>query len=210
MRRHIPRFGMAIVLLALLLGIASGVSIPNKFYGDAMIGDSKAPDGTKITAEINGVEYAKTTSSNGQYYFNVPSDDPATPQKEGGVDGDTVVFYVNVVRAGNHSFKTGDIIEVKLFIAPGTTPEPRVVKTPEASGAVSSGIPPAAPPQVTPTATPVTVQTTAPVETTLTPGAASENHAKGEQGRSTTYVILIIAVAIIILIVYFMRIRKIE
>lgn len=204
------RIGMAIMTLALLLSTASGISgIPNAFYGDIVIGDSKAPDGTKVTAEISGVEYAKTTASNGQYNFNVPSDDPATSQKEGGVDGDTVVFYVNGVRAGEHSFMTGGITELKLSIPQGATPEPRVVKTPEAGGAASPGSPPPAPPRVTPTSqvTPITTHATA-GETPISPGAANETQAKGEQGMGTTYILLIIAAALIILIVYLIKIKK--
>ena len=212
MRRYTLRFVMTMVLLASLLGTTSGSSIPNAFYGDVLIGDQKAPDSTVVSAEINGVEYVNTMISGGQYNFNVPSDDPATPQKEGGVDGETVVFYVNAVQAGEHSFEIGGITEMPLSIAEEETPQPaRIVKTPEPVTSVASpDSPPAAPPQVTPVRTPD--------EATIMPSVANETHTKiGQsnegQDKDTTYnkaYLLIIAAAMIIILLYFMRIRKIK
>lgn len=191
---HALRLCIGIIALSALLGIASGISIPNAFYGDVLIGSQKAPDGTKVNAEINGVEYVRATISNGQYNINVPSDDPVTPQKEGGKDGETVVFYVNGVKAGEKSFKSGDITKLGLSITQEAVPQAgRVVKTPDAALTDSPASPPAAPPQVTPGETPI-----------LT--GANEPQAKGEQGRSTMYVLII--AAIVIIIIYFVRIRK--
>lgn len=68
------------------------------FYGDVTVGGSPAYDGTVVTAHIDGLSWETTTTSGSYGYtpvFYVPSDDPGTPAKDGGVDGDVVTFTVS-------------------------------------------------------------------------------------------------------------------
>jgi hypothetical protein len=68
------------------------------FYGDVSVGGSPAYDGTVVAAHIDGLSW-ETTSTGGSYgyspVFYVPSDNPATPAKDGGVNGDVVTFTVS-------------------------------------------------------------------------------------------------------------------
>jgi hypothetical protein len=73
--------------------------IPASFYGTVKSNGKNVPIGTQVSAYINGVQYALSPYSgyNGEtvYSLNVPGDDPGTPGViEGGVPGDTIVFFV--------------------------------------------------------------------------------------------------------------------
>ncbi len=76
---------------------------PSKFYGTVMVDGEYVSDGTVISAWISGTQYETTTTFTyeGQsvYVIEVPGDDPDTPEVEGGVDGDTVVFKINDLTA---------------------------------------------------------------------------------------------------------------
>jgi len=86
--------------------------LPSAFYGTVKANGANVPNGTSVSAWINGVKYAETTTFlttvNGQqtsvYTITVPGDDPTTPGVvEGGNEGDTVVFKVG----GNLTDQTG-------------------------------------------------------------------------------------------------------
>jgi len=86
--------------------------LPSAFYGTVKANGANVPNGTFVSAWINGVKYAETTTFlttvNGQqtsvYTITVPGDDPTTPGVvEGGNEGDTVVFKVG----GNLTDQTG-------------------------------------------------------------------------------------------------------
>src|SRR3972149_4163295 len=87
---------------------------PHVFRGTVTVGGSPAQDGLTVTATIAGATFPYTlseTTSGGRYggtannpTFKVPADDSDTPAKEGGVDGNTVVFYVQGVQAGTAIF----------------------------------------------------------------------------------------------------------
>jgi phosphodiesterase/alkaline phosphatase D-like protein len=72
--------------------------IPMQFYGEVLIGGESASDGIVVEAKIDGTAYSNTTTKSGKYgydpVFTVPGDDPDTPAKEGGVDGDLIAFHV--------------------------------------------------------------------------------------------------------------------
>ncbi len=71
--------------------------LPSSFWGTVKLDEAIAPAGTVISARINGIQYATTTvtiSGDAYYLVKVPGDDPATSDIEGGVSGDTVVFYI--------------------------------------------------------------------------------------------------------------------
>lgn len=97
----------ALVMLSLILINVTAVSavppIPSSFYGTVKDGSRNVALGTPITARINGVEYASTTAfiDNGDsvYSINVTGDDPDTPEIDGGIQGDTITFYVDGIKA---------------------------------------------------------------------------------------------------------------
>jgi hypothetical protein len=95
---------ISIAAMALFAAPAYAVpSPPNAYYGTITSDGAAAPDGLTVSAKIGDIEYAVTTTSGGEYgyepWFNVPTDDLDTPEKEGGVNGDTVEFYVKGVKA---------------------------------------------------------------------------------------------------------------
>ena len=93
------------VLVAALLGAADATPVlavpplPSGFYGTISVNGANAPVGARVSAKINGTQYAYTSVLlyQGQtvYSLDVPGDDPATPGViEGGVQGDIIVFWV--------------------------------------------------------------------------------------------------------------------
>ena len=116
---------MALILLV-ALGVSSATVLavpmqPNQVFGDVAIGTSDVPDGIEVSAKIGGVAYDTTITLDGKYgydpLFKVPADDPATDDKEGGVDGDTVVLCVGGVEAGSTSFTNGGSVNVDLTVS---------------------------------------------------------------------------------------------
>ena len=98
------------LILALTLLFASFTSVkavpplPSSFYGTVLVNGGNIPEGTIVSAWIDGVQYASMLSEmfegDSIYYFEVPGDDPTTTEKiEGGVAGDTIVFKVDGVEA---------------------------------------------------------------------------------------------------------------
>ncbi|MFQ6058430.1 MAG: cohesin domain-containing protein [Anaerolineae bacterium] len=98
------------------LGVAALVSVsashvkatppaPSGFYGTVTMYGANVPDGTVVSAWIDGVQYgdpAYTVTEGGQsiYSIEVPGDDPDTPGvKEGGEPGDVIDFKVGGVTA---------------------------------------------------------------------------------------------------------------
>lgn len=135
------------LLIALIVAIllpASAAAVPQPphvFQGAVTVGGSTAADGLTITAAITGASfpYTPTTQTSGGRYgddlkFKVPSDDPDTTAKEGGVSGDTIVFYVEGVEAGTYTFEVGDVTQLNLSISALPTPS-----APPGAGGVGGG-----------------------------------------------------------------------
>jgi uncharacterized repeat protein (TIGR02543 family) len=104
-KMNIQRFFSALFLAITLLlvnvsaALAAPPVLPSSFLGTVKLDGVNVPLDTVISARINGIQYATTPVSTylgDTVYSNlkVPGDDPATPVIEGGVAGDTVVFYV--------------------------------------------------------------------------------------------------------------------
>jgi uncharacterized repeat protein (TIGR02543 family) len=72
--------------------------MPSSFNGTVKLDGAYVPAGTIISARINGVEYATMSAilyeGETVYFFEVPGEDPEVPGIQGGVTGDTVVFYI--------------------------------------------------------------------------------------------------------------------
>ena len=102
------------LLLSLVLPVAADEPprLPSGFYGTAKQNGANVANGTAVSAWINGVKYAETTTFlttiNSQqvsvYTITVPGDDPSTSGViEGGNEGDTVVFRIS----SNLTYETG-------------------------------------------------------------------------------------------------------
>jgi len=90
--------------------------IPHRFWGSVTVAGQPALNGTLIEAKINNITYASTTTLNGNYDFQVPADDPDTPEIEGGKTGDLILFYVAGTYAANGTFTIGGTNELDLLI----------------------------------------------------------------------------------------------
>jgi len=100
--------GMICIACIALLSFNSVVSaqppIPFNPWGTATIHGSPAPDGSVVEAYIQDTLFATMHdgTSNDYYSIIIPADDPDTPEKEGGINGDEVIIKVN----GNASLPT--------------------------------------------------------------------------------------------------------
>jgi len=116
--------GMLGCLLALVLTLSLAMpamavpQIPHAFYGSVTVGDGPAPDGTVVSAEIGGVEYARTTTLDGKYgyspTFKMPGDDPETSGVEGGINGDAIEFYLQGSKVASWAFTNGQVTNLDL------------------------------------------------------------------------------------------------
>lgn len=95
--------------------------IPHQFYGTVIVNGGSAPDGTIVTAKINGVQVASTTTSGGRYgyepifYVGDPNSDRS---------GDEIVFFVNNVNTGkSYPFQNGGrtYLDFSITQSTGTT-----------------------------------------------------------------------------------------
>ncbi|MCD6415044.1 MAG: hypothetical protein J7L23_05465 [Candidatus Diapherotrites archaeon] len=86
--------GLKIILsMVLLCSLALAIpGIPHQFYGSVTVNGAPAPDGTVVTAKINGVEVASGTTIGGKYGQN-----PNVfyiPDADGNRAGKTISFFV--------------------------------------------------------------------------------------------------------------------
>ena len=123
--------------------------LPHQFYGKVTIGGNPAPSGTSIVAQIGGITYASTTvDSQGEYgytpLFVIPTDNPDTPDKDGGVNGNTVQFFVGGTAAQTYAFASGSITKLALSVSGGGggTPPPAPALSSPANGATGVGATP--------------------------------------------------------------------
>jgi len=96
------KLGRAVVMMTLFLlviGKAAAIPpLPSSFYGRVTLGGLDVSPNTRVSAWINGVQYARdfavTYEGHSYYTLNVPGEDVESPEPDGGVEGDVVVFYV--------------------------------------------------------------------------------------------------------------------
>jgi len=117
---------MLVVLIAVSTTIVFAVpGMPHQFYGDVTIDGLPAPDGAWVDIVIEtadgGEFYYSTSTSEGRYgydpLFKVPADDPDTTEIEGGVNGDIVYFYVDLIYATSYVFENGGTNELDLDVS---------------------------------------------------------------------------------------------
>jgi len=99
---------------------------PCVFYGNVNVGRNPAQDGLNVTAAIAGTTLKWTTETkNGTYgwpvkgssLFMIPSDNPDAPEKDGGITGNTIEFYVNGTKADRTAtFESASAKQVDLSI----------------------------------------------------------------------------------------------
>ncbi len=101
-----------LIILSLVLGmfvinlqtVLAFPPIPSGFYGTVKVDGANVPNGTVIYAEIDGQQYASavvmTYNVDTVYSLDVPGDNSDSPGiLEGGVEGDTVVFFIGTIQA---------------------------------------------------------------------------------------------------------------
>ena len=87
-------------------------ALPHQFYGTVTVDRAAAPDGTRVSAEVNGVEAKTGTTREGKYGYD--TGDLFRVDGAAG-DGGEVVFKVNGVVAEEAGvFKSGGSTELNL------------------------------------------------------------------------------------------------
>ena len=104
----------AFILLLLPLA-AAAPGIPNWYSGVVTINNNAAADGTVITAKIDGIEVASTTTAGG-VYGRLPAQIFFIPDENNNRAGKTIVFYVNDKEAASHAFTNGYDTQLDLAI----------------------------------------------------------------------------------------------
>lgn len=106
------------------------------FYGYVTVRGEPAPDGLNVTAAIRGSGLSWTTQTvNGTYGWGtkgssqllIPSDNSDSPEKDGGVAGDAIQFYVNGTSVAQAAtFEPASVARVDLSI-PGNAMEQSIL-----------------------------------------------------------------------------------
>ena len=132
MARTLKRTALAvlglIVLQLAVLGTAAAQqmdppALPHQFYGTVTLNGAAAPDGTRVSAEVNGVEAKTGTTLEGKYGY-----DTGDLFRVDGAAGDEVVFKVDGVVAEEAGvFKNGGSTELNLS-ATQTAGDPLVAR----------------------------------------------------------------------------------
>jgi len=129
------------VFLALFAGMAlAAPGIPNQFWGTVTHNGQPAADGLIVTAKIDGIEVASTTTSGGTYSLIVT--DPDSDRT-----GHTVNLFVQAINTGESDiFYNGGVTEIDLFVTytPPQDNTPPPVTTSSGGGGGGGGyVPPA-------------------------------------------------------------------
>ena len=111
-----------LVIVLILSNVSTALAmppVPSSFNGTIKLDGADVPAGTVISARINGVEYASMEAilyaGDSVYFFDVPGEDPDIAGVQGGVPGDTVVFYIGSYVADQTAlWQSGTSIELNL------------------------------------------------------------------------------------------------
>ena len=116
---------MIILLIASATVVEAAPPLPSSFRGTVKWNNgNNVPEGTAVSAWINGVKYAETQSQmdagDSVYAIDVPGDDPdTTGVVEGGVEGNTVVFKVgDSTSSQTGTWHTGTDVDLNLTAPP--------------------------------------------------------------------------------------------
>ena len=108
------RYVLAAVMFVLLSSVAlAAPGIPHQFYGTVIVNGAPA-ESAVVSARINGVEVASTTTADGKYGYSpiFYVDDPNNNRP-----GKTIEFFVNDVSTGQTAtFVNGKSTEINLTV----------------------------------------------------------------------------------------------
>ncbi|AKG53545.1 hypothetical protein DGWBC_0882 [Dehalogenimonas sp. WBC-2] len=119
------------LLVGLLLPTHVVQAIPpiaEQYYGSVSLDGSAAPDGTGVSAQMNGREAGSGSTSGGTYSLTINT-------IEGDQAGNSISFFVNGLSAGSSSLSPGGITSLDLS---ATTPIPTFSLTIQISGSGST------------------------------------------------------------------------
>lgn len=118
---------MVFVKAALVMMFASSMAFaipgtPHNFFGSVTINGAPAPDGTVVSAHLDGAEVATTATSGGNYGI-LPAEVPFyIEDPENDRSGKAITFYVNGVAAATAVFANGASNQLDLGITVSTPP----------------------------------------------------------------------------------------
>jgi len=108
--------------------------IPGTYNGTVSINGAPAPDGTVVTATIDGVEWATDTTSGGRYVFDVPASLPTTAPCFSGGD---VAFTCDSATAAETATWNSGLHDLNLTCGAVATATPTVAPTSTATVTVT-------------------------------------------------------------------------
>ena len=97
--------------------------IPGTYNGTVSINGAPAPDGTVVTATIDGVEWATDTTSGGRYVFDVPASLPTTAPCFSGGD---ITFTCDSATAAETATWNSGLHDLNLTCGAAATATPTV------------------------------------------------------------------------------------
>ncbi len=118
---------LLIILFCSLLPINTVLAVPpiaQQFYGTVTLDGSAAPDGTSVTASMNGRTAGSASVSGGSYSLTINT-------IEGDAAGNSITFYVDGNSAGSATLNPGAITQLNLS---ATSPLPSYTLTIGTSG----------------------------------------------------------------------------
>jgi len=113
---------ITITLLANLVLATTIPGIPHAFYGAVTWNGNPAPDGTTVTAKIDGIEVSSTTTKDGKYGYDPVFyvDDPNNDRS-----GDEIRFFINGIDTGQTKyFCNGCSTKLNLAASGPSPPSP--------------------------------------------------------------------------------------
>ena len=117
--------------IALLFSLSTPVAAggppiqPMAFWGHVTVDGLPTP-GSTVSAHIGALSWTTPVDGSSNYgyspVFKIPYDDPETPAKDGGVDGDEIIFKVDGVPAiETYTYELGQGVKLDLHV--GAPPE---------------------------------------------------------------------------------------
>ncbi len=132
------RFNIVLTLTVLLIVVTGTIvhavpPLPSSFYGTVKINNEIVAEDSIVSAWINDVKYAETSTtlvgSDSVYVIDVPGDDVDTPAIEGGQAGDTIVFRIGEFETDQTAvWSSGTVTEFNLN-ATVVAPDLQIAKT---------------------------------------------------------------------------------
>ncbi len=122
MKKILPLLTLAFVitLLVCVMPVAAQPPPPpanHVFRGEVTIGEESAPDGAIISAHIGSLSWSTTTTGSSYRFLIIPLDDPSIPGKDGGENGDEIIFKVDGEVAATYTFQPSAFTELNLYIS---------------------------------------------------------------------------------------------